>query len=173
MEIKPYQIAELIGQYGDISLSSLITEVLTGKTFDCPECQTIGTIPDPKDPTKTIECPTCDGYGKTDVEYEAYPIETGYRVKPPQLADPTGLVLTPGSALCGADCDDVVNATSYQFQISPVSNFASIVQDKTVSVSESSFGDLLDGQEYFVRVRALADGYSPSDWCDPVSATTT
>lgn len=45
-----------------------------GLTYDCPQCGTAGVIPtyeqDGVTPTgNTIQCPTCDGWGYTDVEY--------------------------------------------------------------------------------------------------------
>lgn len=45
-----------------------------GLTYDCPQCGTAGVIPtygqDGVTPTgDTIQCPTCDGFGYTDVPY--------------------------------------------------------------------------------------------------------
>jgi len=73
MEIKPYQIAELSTQYGgSTTLSELSAVVLTaaGRTYDCPQCGGAGQIANPdSDTPPVIECPTCQGWGKTVIPY--------------------------------------------------------------------------------------------------------
>lgn len=80
MKIVPWQINELLAEYEDIPLSELVEKVLGGKEFDCPQCRATGRITiDAEDPL--AECPLCEGYGKTEVEYEEYCVEAGYRAK--------------------------------------------------------------------------------------------
>jgi hypothetical protein len=86
MAYKPWNINEIIAAFGgetggDTTLNEVKEAMLAGLEFDCPQCGTTGRILNPENPTEQIDCPTCDGMGKTEVEYEAYAIETGYRVK--------------------------------------------------------------------------------------------
>lgn len=65
MEIKPYQIDELVTEHGDILLSALRTAVLTGLTHTCTACGGAGLVPDLDNPPAVKEDPWCEGYGKT------------------------------------------------------------------------------------------------------------
>lgn len=73
MDIKPYQINQLIATYGDVSLSELIPLVTTGKDYVCPACGGSGTVTDPENPPALIEDTVCEGYGKTLYELELQP----------------------------------------------------------------------------------------------------
>lgn len=89
----------------------------------------------------------------------------------PQLAQPTGLGLTPASEALAADCNDVVNATSYVFQLAKDNEFTVDFQEQISATSDYNFTGLESGTAYYCRVKARASGYADSIYSSTVSGT--
>jgi hypothetical protein len=60
---------------------------------------------------------------------------------------------------------------TYQFQISTLETFTSVLQDRTITGTVASFTGLTTGTQYYIRVRALDSSGNVSAWTVPVSAT--
>ena len=60
---------------------------------------------------------------------------------------------------------------TYQFQLSTVNTFASVLQDRTITGTVASFTGLTTGTTYYVRVRAIDSTGNQSPWSAVASAT--
>lgn len=89
----------------------------------------------------------------------------------PVLDKPLNLVLTPGAESMDADCDDVVNATQYVFQIAMDDEFTVDFQEQISATSDYNFTGLISGGVYYVRVKARASGYADSPYSDTATDT--
>jgi len=89
----------------------------------------------------------------------------------PQLAAPTGLALTPGVTQLAADCNNVVNATEYLFELAKDSDFTVEYQIASNSTSDYTFTGLDTGVLYYCRCFARASGYQDSPVSSTVSGT--
>lgn len=95
MELKPWMITELEGQYPtNPTLSELQDLVMegTGRTFTCPKCSGSGLLPDtdPENEGGTVECNVCDGWGKTVYEIDVVAGAPSYVpiIPPPEEPEP-------------------------------------------------------------------------------------
>lgn len=72
--------------YQGLAESDTVTNPPSGLTFTCPQCLTTGLAPiynpDGTATGETIQCPTCEGYGKTAVQYIIDPNSKTYIVAP-------------------------------------------------------------------------------------------
>lgn len=83
MEIKPYQIDQLIAEHSeDTTLDGLKTAILATRTHVCPKCAGSGLVVDPDNPPNLIEDEVCEGYGFTEVELVGTCIEYTYGPAP-------------------------------------------------------------------------------------------
>lgn len=72
--------------YQGLAADDTTTNPPSGLTFTCPQCLTTGLAPiyntDGTATGETIQCPTCEGYGKTAVQYIIDPNSKTYIVAP-------------------------------------------------------------------------------------------
>lgn len=90
-----------------------------------------------------------------------------------QLATPTGFDATASSSsVIGLDCDVVTNATSYKFERATNSGFTTgllTVYEGTNNFATAS--SLTADTTYYFRVKAIAGGYTDSDYATDSAAT--
>lgn len=89
----------------------------------------------------------------------------------PTLATPTGFTFTAGVEQIVADCNNVVNADEYVFDIAEDDEFTVNFQQVVSATSDNTFTGLTAGTVYYGRVKARGSGYQDSDYAATLNAT--
>ena len=82
----------------------------------------------------------------------------------PTLATPENFVATPGDTEVVMDWDDVADADEYVLEMDTNSSFTGATEIYRGAVSAHTETGLVNGTDYFFRVKAIATGKNDSEW---------
>ncbi len=80
------------------------------------------------------------------------------------LVAPTNFTATAGDTEVILDWDDMADADNYIVEMGQVSDYSDAVQIYSGSVSGHTETGLINGEEYFFRVKQQRTGFPDSDW---------